>query len=383
MAQLAVLLTERGFKVTGSDKEFYEPMASLLSKAKVHTYQGYSANNISSQLDLVIIGNAVSYGHVEVAEVERLQIPYSIFPRILAEMIIADKHSLVVCGTHGKTTTSGMAAFVLRELGADPSYFVGGVCRELERSMAEGSGSCSVVEGDEYDSSFFAKVPKFKFYRPDSLIITSLEYDHADIYPDIESIEAVFAELVSRMDSESRCAVCIDDANIAKLIPSWRRNSKGGFLTYGSSSAADYILEHTAIEGGMQKVRYTSKMYGGAEFEIPLIGGYNAKNALAVLAVLTGLGFERNKVFAALKRYTGVKRRQELRFNGEVTVIEDFAHHPSAVRETIAAVKQAYPGRRLWSVFEPRSNTSRLKIFEREYLQAFDGAELIILCQVD
>ncbi len=382
MAQMAILLSQQGYQVSGSDKEFYEPMGGLLRNSKVTLKQGYSASNLEGQIDLVVIGNVVSAGHEEALEVERRKIPYTIFPKLLHELIIEGRHSMVVSGTHGKTTTSAMWACVLRELLQDPAYFVGGAALDLPSSLSLGGKKFSVVEGDEYDSAFFAKVPKFSFYRPDTLIVTSVEYDHADIYPDLAAINSEFDKLVLGLPQGARAIVCVDGDNLRALYNSWKSRAKCELISYGKSEA-EWKLESCTQTGASQEVRARDKNGNALQFSLNIPGSYNALNALAVAIACESCGFDRRAVVEALASFHGVKRRQEVRFKKDgLVVIEDFAHHPTAVRETITGVKQAYPQHKLIAIFEPRSNTSRRKVFQNDYVQAFSMANQVHLFEV-
>lgn len=383
MAQLAVVLSEAGFEVSGSDKEFYEPMGSFLSRSKVRLCRGYAAENIPPDVSAVVIGNAVSYGHPEVSEVERCGYRYSFFPKLLSQLIIDGRHSIVVAGTHGKSTTTAMLATVLTKLGCAPSYFVGGVVRDLPQSLVRGGPQFSVVEGDEYDSAFFAKVPKFNFYKPDTFIITSIEYDHADIYPSLESINAVFTAQVLKLAKTATVLACVDFDNLRTLVAEWKTKAACRILTYGTTADADFSLTRADAAGHGQHLH--ARFSDGVErrWTLGIPGKHNALNSLAVTATAHVLALDATRVAAALEQFQGVKRRQEVRFNSnDICVVEDFAHHPTAVRETVAAIRQAYPGKRVWAVFEPRSNTSRRKVFQQPYVEAFSGADRAILCQV-
>lgn len=382
MAQLAVLLSERGCRVSGSDKEFYEPMGALLRGSPVRLYKGYAAENISRDTQLAVIGNAVSYGHPEVAEVEERRLPYTIFPKLLYELILKDRQSIVIAGTHGKTTTTALLTFVLQHLGLDPGYFIGGIAKDFARSLAAGGGRLSVVEGDEYDSAFFAKVPKFMFYRPDILVVTSVEYDHADIYPDLQSINRQFNDLVSSLKPGSQVVVCGDDANLERLLEEWKKNAAVNVTVYGSAPEAQVRLLECIPGAATQRVRASFRGLGELQFDLPLLGAFNAKNALSVLAVCAGLGLNLKQAAEALKLFGGVKRRQEVRCSGRIVLIEDFAHHPTAVRETVEGIRARHPQSRLWAVFEPRSNTSRRRVFREDYLKAFVQADEVVLCNV-
>lgn len=383
MAPLAIQLQQLGYKVSGSDKEFYEPMGGLLKKSAVALNNGYNETNLSSDLALVIIGNTVSRDNVEVQAVEKLGLAYSCFPQLLYDLGISGRHSIVVAGTHGKTTTTALCAHTLEQLEAKPSFFVGGIPLDFGIGLRISAGSYAVVEGDEYDSAFFAKVPKFSFYKPKTCIITSIEYDHADIYPNLDAIKNEFTKLVLSMPQDGLVVCCNDDAVIKELLPTWRKQAKAKFLSYGQSLSSDFCLVSNSSVDGKQRVKVKSNTFGEFEYTLALIGTHNVSNSLAILAALTECGFDRVKIAQAFSSFHGTKRRQEIRFNKNgITLIDDFAHHPTAVNVTLAAVKAAYPGRRVVAVFEPRSNTSRRKVFQRDYINAFSHAAQVILSDV-
>jgi UDP-N-acetylmuramate: L-alanyl-gamma-D-glutamyl-meso-diaminopimelate ligase len=383
MAQLAVALSERGFTVTGSDKEFYEPMKSLLASSKVGTKTGYQRENVPLDADLVVIGNAISYGNPEVDVVEESDLPYTLFPRILQEVAISGKHSIVVTGTHGKSTTTALVATLLLQDGKDPSYFVGGIAQGLPQSLAVGKGGFSVVEGDEYDSAFFAKVPKFSFYTPDTVIVNAIEYDHADIYTSVEVIEAEFTKLVTGLKKTGTAICCIDFPRVKRLVAQWKQTAQCEILTFGADKDADFTIVERETAGLSQKVTVSGPGLGGCTFEIPMVGEYNARNALAAVIVSQIAGMELGKVVEYLAGFRAVKRRQEIRAQkGGVMLIEDFAHHPTAVAQTVEAIREAFPSARLWAIFEPRSNTSRRKVFQDDYIKAFQKSDRVVLKNV-
>ncbi len=383
MAQLSIALSDQGFSVSGSDKEFYEPMGGLLKRSKVVCHQGFDSSHIPADVKLVVIGNAVSYGNSEVLAVEERGLPYTLFPKLLYESIIKGKHSIVVTGTHGKSTTSAMLAVTLEKLGRKPSYFVGAVAHDLASSLHAGTGGECVVEGDEYDSSFFAKVPKFSFYQPDTAIVTSIEYDHADIYPNLEAITTQFSTMVLSRPNGSTVIAGIDFKNVADLVPDWRKKSAAKIVTYGETAKADYVLLSSREEGGVQSAKVKLPSGEVESLSIQLPGLYNLKNALAVLIACTGVGISWKDAAQALSQFKGVKRRQEVRSVGKgVTLIEDFAHHPTAVRETLAGIRTRFPKNKVYAVFEPRSNTSRRRVFQNDYVAAFSGADRVVLCEV-
>jgi UDP-N-acetylmuramate: L-alanyl-gamma-D-glutamyl-meso-diaminopimelate ligase len=385
MGQLAIAMSERGFDVSGSDREFYEPMSSLLKKSGIKTYEGYRADNIRKDADIVIIGNSVGYTNPEVAVVEEYKLPYTLFSKALAELIIDGRHSIVVTGTHGKTTTTALGASVLTRLGAHPSYFIGGQALGLEKSLVRGEGNFSIVEGDEYDSAFFAKTPKFHFYLPNTVIITSIEFDHADIYSSLDQIKAEFTKLLQNLPQGSHVVGCIDNPNVEEVISGVIR-SRGDLkvTTYGSKSGADlYIKDRTLLNKGSQEIVIEDKKGKSYTIDFPMLGGYNALNAVAILAALLPFGFKEHDLIAAFSEFKGTKRRQEVIFNRDgITVIEDFAHHPTAVSETLSGIAERYPSGRLIAVFEPRSNSSRRLVFKDAYSQAFSNAAKVILMEV-
>lgn len=384
MAQIAVALADRGFSVSGSDKEFYEPMKSLLERSAVRTFTGYHESNLPLDSDLVVIGNSISYGNPEVSVVEEKNLPYTCFPKILQEIAISGKHSIVVTGTHGKSTTTALIATLLLQDGRNPSYFVGGIAQGLPNSLAVGTGRYSVVEGDEYDSAFFAKVPKFSFYTPDTVIVNAIEYDHADIYSDVEAIESQFTALVLGLKKTGTAVCCIDFPRVKRLVADWKSKAQCEILTFGSDPEADFAIVNREVVGMGQRVTVTGPGLGGCTVELPMLGEYNARNALAAIIVSQIIGMELGKATEYLAEFRSVKRRQEIRAQrGGVVLIEDFAHHPTAVAQTVDAIREAFPSARLWAVFEPRSNTSRRKVFQQEYVQAFKRADQVILKNVE
>ncbi len=385
MAQLAVALSKKGFDVQGSDKEFYEPMGSLLKQNNIKTFQGYNEVNLTNDINLVVIGNAVSYGNPEVTAVEENNLPYTFFSKLLDETIIQDKHSIVICGTHGKTTTTSMATSIFIENDNDPSYFIGGIARNLPESLHNGTGKFSIVEGDEYDSVFFLKVAKFFSYHPDTCVINVIEYDHDDLYPTVEDVVVAFDKLVNGMPTNGTVIACIDSENVRKQLPKWKQTAKCQFITFGLSQDADWRITDRKVNGSNdQTVTFISQETGTVIFDIPLIGEFNARNALA--AIITGYinGIPVEKSLNTLKNFIPVKRRQEVHYDkGGITIIEDFAKHPTAVTGIIKGVREAYPDRRLIAVYEPRTNTSRRKFFHNDYVNIFKTADIAIISHIE
>lgn len=384
MGQLAVALATRGYDISGSDKRFYEPMGSFLRSSPVTLCEGYRAENVPADVDLVVIGNAISYGHEEVAVVEERDLPYSCFPQMLFEAVIAGKHSIVACGTHGKSTTTALAASLLEKLGTNPSYFVGGVCFDLPTSLKVDAGEFSVVEGDEYDSAFFAKVPKFTFYKPDTCIINAVEFDHADIYPTLEDVEREFTGLVTSLSRSAHAICCNDFEGLKRLIGEWKQQAECNIITFGTDPDSHFRIIERSTSDGQQTVRVRSQQFGEFTFTTPLIGEYNARNVLAVTIAALINNRALDEVLAVIPELQGVKRRQEVRLNNQkITFVEDFAHHPTSVAQTIMAVKEAYPGRRVIVAFEPRSAASRRRVFQQEYINAFIQADSAVISAIE
>jgi UDP-N-acetylmuramate: L-alanyl-gamma-D-glutamyl-meso-diaminopimelate ligase len=376
MGSLAGMLKDSGYVITGSDENVYPPMSDFLAACNIEVKIGYAAENLAPRPDLVVVGNTIRKTNPEAVALAELGIPYVSFPQALAHYFLAGKTSLVVTGTHGKTTTSSLLATLLHKAGQTPGFMVGGLVQAFGRNYNIGSSPYFVVEGDEYDTAFFDKGPKFLHYQPHIAIITSIEFDHADIYTDLEAIKRSFAKLVAIMPDDGCLVACFDD-------PIVREMSKGAncqVIRYGVTPDLDWTLKNLNIrpEGTFFDVVHHGKLYCSCKNPMP--GRHNALNALAVIAVLERLGFDPESITDALSTFEGVRRRQEVRgIVNDITVIDDFAHHPTAVRETLAALKQAYEGRRLVAVFEPRTNTSRRQTFQKDYVAAFDQADRVVI----
>ena len=378
MASLAGLLRSRGYRVTGSDQNIYPPMSTYLADIGINVLQGFHAEHVSPRPDLVVVGNAISRGNPEAEAALSQNIPYVSFPQALGQFLIGARTSLVVAGTHGKTTTTALAAWVFTTAGLDPGFFVGGVPLNFGSGWKVGSGNHVVIEGDEYDTAFFDKGPKFLHYRPRNVILTSVEFDHADIYRDLDHVKSAFARLMEIIPRDGVLIVCSDYPVGTEIAA-----SRGGYVTYGDSADADWTPGQVQFNQGRTFFEpcYRGKSEGPVEAAV--IGRHNVKNALAVYAMGRAMGIEREKLLEGFRTFKGVKRRQEIRGEARgVLLIDDFAHHPTAVRQTIEAVKAAYAGRRIWALFEPRSNTSKRKIFEKEFASALALADQIIVAGV-
>jgi len=376
MAALAGLLHSQGYRVTGSDQSVYPPMSTFLAGLGIEVLPGFKEEHLQERPDLVVIGNAVSRNNPEVQAVLQLGIPYISFPQALGRFLIGSKRSLVVVGTHGKTTTTALMAWVLTQAGWDPSLFVGGMPVNFDGGLKQGAGPWTVLEGDEYDSAFFDKGPKFLHYKPEKVILTSLEFDHADIYRDLDHLKAAFLRLMELIPPSATFLVCNEYAPAKEVAQA----ARCPVIFYGAGEPREWEAQNIRVRQG--KSLFDPHYRGRADgpVEISLLGRHNVSNALAVYAMARELGIDREVLRAALATFSGVRRRQELK--GEVrgvVVIDDFAHHPTAVKETIEAVRAGYPGHRLWAIFEPRSNTSRRRIFEREFSQALSSADRVVL----
>lgn len=376
MAALAGMLRARGLRVSGSDEAIYPPMSTLLARLGIPVLEGYRAENLSPRPDLVVIGNKVSRDNAEVQAVLAAGLPYLSLPETLGRIFLAGKQSLVVAGTHGKTTSTAMLAWVLERAGLDPSLLVGGESLDFGGNFKLGGGPHFVIEGDEYDSAFFDKGPKFLHYRPGAAILTAVEFDHADIYRDLAAVKAAFRRFVALLPAAAPLVV-------ARAFPHALDVARGGaarVITFGDDAEADWRLEGLRdVDGRLAfDVGRGGRREGALTLAVP--GAMNARNALGVYVLARELGLSHDAIAAGLASFRGVARRQQLvgDFAG-VTVVDDFAHHPTAVAGTLAALRARYPGRRLWGVFEPRSNTSRRRVFQREYVSALSAADRVIV----
>ena len=377
MASLAGLFLEQGFRVTGSDQNVYPPMSTQLENLGISIMEGYKASNLDHNPDLVIVGNVISKDFEEAQALLKSKIPYTSLPKALGKFIIADRHSVVISGTHGKTTTTAMMSWVAEVQGRRPGFLIGGIPHNFEKSFRPPQGNWFVIEGDEYDTAFFDKNPKFIYYHPQYVILTSIEFDHADIYSNLDDIKLAFKELIQRIPMDGLLVANSDDPHVMDIAQNHPR-----LVTFGLHSGDYRARCRKALLGRNQlAVEYKGQSLG--DLAIKLFGKHNTMNALATLALSLELGWKKSKVLQALADFKGVKRRQEVigEFNG-ITVIEDFAHHPTAVQLTIEAMREGYPQRRLISIFEPRSTTSRRKIFQDDYAKALQDSDLVIIPQV-
>jgi UDP-N-acetylmuramate: L-alanyl-gamma-D-glutamyl-meso-diaminopimelate ligase len=376
MATLAALLRTRGHDVRGSDQNVYPPMSDFLDQQGITTLQGYRAENITAEIDLVIVGNAISRGNAELEEVLDRKIRYCSLPEAVRDHFLWGARSIVIAGTHGKTTTTSLAGWVLAHGGADPSVFIGGIAENFESSYRVGGGREFVIEGDEYDSAFFDKTAKFLKYLPDIGVVNNIEYDHADIYPDLSAIRVAFQRFVNLIPRRGLLLVGADNAEAMAL----RERAHCRVETFGLSNGADWQAHDLKVTG--TATTFSVRLRGEAigSFDVPLLGAYNVRNALAALAVGAAVGLSPDTMRDALRRFRGVRRRMELRGTAAgVAVYDDFAHHPTAIAETLDGVRSAFPGRKVWAIFEPRSATSCRRVFQDDFARALSRADIVIL----
>jgi len=381
MATLAAMLKARGFDVRGSDQGIYPPMSDFLAAQGITILEGYHARHITGDLDLVIVGNAISRGNPEVEEVLDRKIRYCSLPEALRDHFLWGARSIVIAGTHGKTTTASLAGWLLTCGGADPSVFIGGIAGNFDSSFRLGGGRDFVLEGDEYDSAFFDKTAKFLKYLPDIAVIGNVEFDHVDIYPDLDSVRVAFRRFVNLVPRGGVLLLGSDSPEAAALRPLAHCRVETFGLTDGSGWQAHQV---EALPASTRfSVRRLGQVFGA--FEVPLLGVHNVRNALAALAVGSAVGLDAVTMAEGLQSFRGVRRRLEHRGAARgVDVYDDFAHHPTAIAETLNGVRSAFPGRRVWAVFEPRSATSCRRVFQAEFAGAFERgrADEVIIAAV-
>ena len=376
MAALAGMLKQSGVTVKGSDANVYPPMSDFLEQLGIEAASGYHPDNLTPTPDLVIVGNVITRTNKEAIALAELSIPYLSFPQALAHFFIGKKTSLVVSGTHGKTTTCSLLASALFHARRDPSFMIGGIVREFNGNYRLGQGEFFVAEGDEYDTAFFDKESKFLHYQPHIAIITSLEFDHADIFEDLAAIKRSFKKFVASLPPNGLIVANYDDPNVIEVTA----DAPCVVQSYGLSDEYDWHLDNVRNHEGLTHFSVQHRKSHWGDLCVALPGRHNCLNSLAVAAVLHHLELSPEEINTGLKKFGGVKRRQEVRgIERGITVIDDFAHHPTAVKETLNALKNAYSGQRLVTVFEPRTNSSRRAIFQQDYVRAFDDADHVII----
>jgi UDP-N-acetylmuramate: L-alanyl-gamma-D-glutamyl-meso-diaminopimelate ligase len=382
MATLAAMLKRRGYDVRGSDQDVYPPMSDFLAAEGIPVSSGYQAEHITSDLDLVVVGNAISRGNAELEEVLDRKIRYCSLPEAIRDTFLWGARSVVIAGTHGKTTTTSLTGWVLTHGGLDPSVLVGGIALnfgEAGSSYRLGQGRDFVIEGDEYDSAFFDKTAKFLKYLPDIAVINNVEFDHADIYADIDAVTLAFRRLVALVPRRGLLLLGADSPAALAL----KGKAVSRVETFGTGSEADWQAYELAPAGAatMFRVRRGGAPFG--QFEVPLVGTHNVRNALAAIAVAVEAGMSVERIGEALRQFRGVKRRLEVVGTAAgVTVYDDFAHHPTAVAETLAGLRASNPGARIWAVFEPRSASSCRRVFQEDFAKAFGPANEVLVAPV-
>jgi UDP-N-acetylmuramate: L-alanyl-gamma-D-glutamyl-meso-diaminopimelate ligase len=376
MATLAALLKSRGYDVRGSDQNVYPPMSDFLIQQGITTLQGYSPDHITADLDLVVVGNAISRGNPELEEVLDRKIRYCSLPEAVRDHFLWASRAIVIAGTHGKTTTTSLTGWLLAHGGADPSVFVGGIAENFESSYRIGGGRDFVIEGDEYDSAFFDKTAKFLKYLPDIAVVNNIEFDHADIYPDLDAIRLAFRRFVNLVPRRGLLLLGADNADALALAKSAHCRVE----TFGLSNGADWQAHDVAVSATATRFGVRRAGVTVGTFELPLLGAYNVRNALAALAVGSATGLSVDTMAAGLRQFKGVRRRLQHRGSASgVDVYDDFAHHPTAIAETLAGVRSAFPERRIWAIFEPRSATSCRRVFQADFVKALQLADRVVL----
>jgi UDP-N-acetylmuramate: L-alanyl-gamma-D-glutamyl-meso-diaminopimelate ligase len=384
MASLAGMLQLRGHRVTGSDTAAYPPMSDLLASLKIPVFEPYAEKNLESRPDLVVVGNAISRGNVELEYVLDTRIPFCSMASILHDEFLLGREPLVVAGTHGKTTTTSMLAWIYEVASREnaefaPSFLIGGVAENFGTSFMVRNTLPFVLEGDEYDTAFFDKGPKFLHYFPDALILTHVEFDHADIYTDLAAVKTAFKRLVNLVPRRGRIVAFDGSVNVSECVA----KAFCPVERYGFGAESHWRVSNLRHEGALTHWRLERGGVLFGEMTLPMAGEHNALNATAAAALAAGQGVPVDAIVEALGTFQSVKRRLEVRaVVGGVTIIDDFAHHPTAIRETLRALRGSYPGRRLWAVLEPRSNTLRRNVFELGLVESLGLADRVVLASV-
>jgi len=382
MAPLAGMLRERGYRITGADAGVYPPASTLLESLGIEYASAFDAAHLTPAPDLIVVGNALSRGNVEIEEMLDRKLPYHSLPEILEEEFLPGKHSIIVSGTHGKTTTTALLAWIFHVAGKKPNFLVGGIAENFGKSYGLAGGQEFILEGDEYDSAFWDKAAKFFHYHPDDLIITSLEFDHADIYTDFDVYQLAFKRLVNLVPRRGRIVVW-GDAEAGEALRKATEKAFSPVITYGFDTGNDWIATQVQVNGDTTNFQVSYKGESFGEFHLAATGRHNVLNALSALVVAQGRGIHREPIADALATFQSVKRRMDVK--GEVNgilVVDDFAHHPTAIRATIEAARLRWPQHRLWAVLEPRSNSMRRRVFQDALPQALALGDHVLLSGV-
>ncbi len=383
MASLAGMLQAGGHKVTGSDQNVYPPMSTQLEELGIEIMKGYKPENLDVGADRIIVGNTISRGNAELEELLNRKLPYYSQAETVKREFIRGRHSLTIAGTHGKTTTTSIATWVMEVGGLNPSFLVGGVVQNFGASFRVTDSDYFVIEGDEYDTAYFDKKPKFMHYLPEIAIVGNIEFDHADIYRDLQDIKFEFSRLMNLVPGNGHLIVGIDSPVAQEVLDEMEGKIHTNLETFGTSDKAKWQARYIDLSGELMRFTVFKEGQQWGEFETNLIGEFNVRNCLAVIIAADAWGIPQEKIQEALETFKSVKRRMEIRgVEKGVTVIDDFAHHPTAVEETLKALKQKYEGKRLIAVFEPRSWSSRLAVFQEKYEKAFAYADYVIIAGV-
>src|SRR6185503_14435611 len=383
MASLAGMLQARGHHVTGSDKDVYPPMSTMLQELGINVSHGYKREHLTPTPDCVIVGNAIPRGNPEVEETLRSKLLYRSQAEVVKEEFIRGRHSLAVAGTHGKTTTTSIAAWVIDQGGLDPSFLIGGIAQNFGASFRVTASEYFIIEGDEYDTAYFDKGPKFMHYLPEIAIVNNIEFDHADIYSDLAAVKLAFRRLMNLVPGNGRLIANWDSQNVRDVVASMGQKLFTQLETFGTSEDAKWRLGELDFSRELSSFTVSRAGEQWGKFETPLLGEFNLLNCLAVIVAADAWGLSRDTIAGALRSFKNVRRRAEVR--GEergVTVIDDFAHHPTAVRETLRGLRNRYHNRRLIAVFELRSWSSRLAVFQEDYADAFAAADYVVIASV-
>lgn len=379
MASLAGMLKARGLDVRGSDIAAYPPMSTFLDSLGIPVFQPYSEQNLTPAPDVVVVGNAISRGNPELEYLLDRRIPFVSMPEVIHQEFIRGHNSLVIAGTHGKTTTTSMAAWIFEVAGRTPSFLIGGIAENFQSSFAVTEGKEFIIEGDEYDSAFFDKGPKFLHYFPDSVILTSVEFDHADIYRDLESVKIAFKRLVNLVPRRGRVIAWDGSQNVTECV----EQAFCPVESYGFDPNSFWRIKNVSYTATSTSWSVDRDGQHFADFEFPLAGEYNVLNATAAAALAHSYGIPPETICEALRGFLSVKRRLEVRAEIDgITIIDDFAHHPTAVAATLGALRKRYTGRRLWAILEPRSNTLRRKVFQHELVESLGLADQVVIASV-
>jgi UDP-N-acetylmuramate: L-alanyl-gamma-D-glutamyl-meso-diaminopimelate ligase len=379
MASLAGMLKERGFRVSGSDAAAYPPMSDFLQSLGIPVSQPFAVENLSPTPDLVVVGNAISRGNIELEHVLDQRIPFCSLPQLLHDEFLRGKEVLVVAGTHGKTTTTSMLSWIFEVASTKPSFLIGGIAENFGRSFQLGSGKYFILEGDEYDTAFFDKGPKFLHYFPDAVILTSVEFDHADIYKDLDAVETSFKRLVNLVPRRGRIVAFDSGESLQRCLA----RAFCPVERYGVTNGATWRVKDLAMHSAGTNWSVLRDGKPWAKFEFSLAGEYNVWNATAAAALAAGYGIAPDVIAEALRSFKSVKRRLEVKaeVNG-ITIIDDFAHHPTAIAVTLNALRSRYAGRRLWAILEPRSNTLRRNVFQDDLARSLAVADEVVIANV-